>query len=44
MWIYREVKKLTPINIDYRKQATWFRKAMQRPQRSRHTRTKRGRK
>ena len=30
--------------IDYAKQNTWYRKVMQRPQRSRHTRTKKGRK
>lgn len=35
----KEVKQ-----IDYRKQATWFHKVMMRPQKSRHTRTKRGRK
>ena len=30
--------------IDHHKQAVWFRKVMQRPQKSRHNRTKRGRK
>lgn len=43
-----EVKDLNPVKvykpIDHAKQNTWYRKTFQRPQRSRHTRTKRGRK
>ena len=37
------LSRLLP-SIDERKQATWFRKTMMRPQRSRHNRTKSKRK
>ena len=43
-----DVSELNPVKlykpVDHAKQNTWYRKVMQRPQRSRHTRTKRGRK